>query len=558
MLDRWIFLYGPPGSGKSELGRRLAAALDLPFYDLDALIEARTGRTIPELFSQEGEAGFRRRESEALQSLLTSPRSSQPAGRGPAPSPATSAATGGGQEAGNAANLSSPAILALGGGALLDPENRRLAESSGTVLSLSAPFETLLSRVQAGEGAAARAAGRPLLSGDTRQRLESLLTQRAAHYASFPLQFVSDDRPADDNAWQLQLLLGAFRIRGMGKPYDVRITPAGLGGLGAALRQRGLQGPVALVTDSNLAQFHLPQARASLEAAGYTVVPVVIPAGEAHKTAATLLELWAAFLQGGLERGSTVVALGGGVVGDLAGFAAAAYLRGVTWVAVPTSLLAMVDASLGGKTGADLPQGKNLIGAFHPPALVLADPQTLETLPEAELRNGLAEVVKHGVIADPGLFELCAAGRAALDNRWDELVRRAVAVKVKVIEADPYERGQRAALNLGHSLGHAIEAASDFRIKHGEAVAMGMVQAAKLAEQQGEAAPGLADQISACLEAQGLPVRVPPDLDRQRLLAGMGVDKKRAAGKLHVVLPVRIGEVRWGIPLDDPALLIDV
>lgn len=249
------------------------------------------------------------------------------------------------------------------------------------------------------------------------------------------------------------------------------------------------------------------------------------------------------------------MALGGGVVGDLVGFAASTYLRGVRWVAAPTSLLAMVDASLGGKTGADLPQGKNLIGAFHPPSLVLADPETLNTLPLDEQRNGMAEVVKHGVLADPELFELCGQGMDTLQGNWDAVVRRAMAVKVRVIEEDPYENGRRASLNLGHTLGHAIELVSDFELKHGEAVAIGIVAAARLSEKRGMAVKGLAAQIEAGLMKLGLPIEIPPGMDMDQVRSAMGRDKKRAKGKARLVLPICIGAARWGVEIPDEALI---
>ena len=204
--------------------------------------------------------------------------------------------------------------------------------------------------------------------------------------------------------------------------------------------------------------------------------------------------LWKSFLENGLDRKSTVIALGGGVVGDMAGFAASTYMRGINWIAVPTTLLSMVDASLGGKTGFDLPEGKNLIGAFYPPKLVLADPSLLLTLPERELRSGMAEVVKHGIISDPELFALCARGLDWVKNNLEEVVKRAMAVKIKVIEEDPYEKGFRAALNLGHTVGHAVELVSKFNLRHGEAIAIGMVAEAKYS-----ARVGLADcRVGGC------------------------------------------------------------
>jgi len=226
-------------------------------------------------------------------------------------------------------------------------------------------------------------------------------------------------------------------------------------------------------------------------------------------------------------------------------------MRGCNWVAAPTTLLAMVDASMGGKTGFDLPEGKNLVGAFHPPRLVLADPDVLFTLPERELRAGLAEAVKHGVIADPGLFDLCAEGWEAVKPRLPEIVRRGMGVKVKVIEEDPYERGIRAALNLGHTIGHAVELVSGFELLHGEAVAVGMVAEARLAERLTVAGPGLSEALAGTLSELGLPVQIPAGMTRADLIRAMRVDKKKAAGVVHFALPVKIGEVKVGVEVKD-------
>jgi 3-dehydroquinate synthase len=283
-----------------------------------------------------------------------------------------------------------------------------------------------------------------------------------------------------------------------------------------------------------------------------------IPSGEGHKTLQTVNALWEAFLDGGLERSSTVLALGGGVTGDLAGFAAATFLRGVAWVSVPTSLLAMVDASLGGKTGADLPRGKNLVGAFHAPRLVLADPMVLSSLPEAEMRSGLAEVVKAGVIGDEALFRLCAQGWKTVLEALDSVVRRSMAVKIRLIQEDPYEKGQRAALNLGHTIGHALEAGSGYRLRHGEAVSIGMVAAARLSERLGIAQVGLAEEIAAALDGLQLPVAAPSGMDWDTILQGMRVDKKRFSGTLRFALPERIGSVRVGVEVNDAELIRSV
>jgi 3-dehydroquinate synthase len=354
-----------------------------------------------------------------------------------------------------------------------------------------------------------------------------------------------------------------FRIQGMAEAknpgsagYDVRVQPGGLDSLGEMLRQRRMAGPVVVVSDQNVTERYARRVEKALQSSGYKISLAVIEAGENHKTMQTISGLWEAFMTAGIERGSTIVALGGGVVTDQAGFAAATYLRGVRWVAVPTTLLGMVDASLGGKTGVDLPQGKNLVGAFHAPALVLADPQILSTLPIGELRSGLAETIKHGILADPRLLDCCTGLKKLddpheLETRLPEIVRRGMAVKIQVIEADPFEQGRRAALNLGHTIGHAIELASGFRLRHGEAVAIGMVVEARLAEEMGLAEPGLSETIASLLADVGLPTEIPKDLATDKILQAMEMDKKRAGSKVRFALPVRVGEVKVGVEVDD-------
>ncbi|MBE0698460.1 MAG: 3-dehydroquinate synthase, partial [Anaerolineaceae bacterium] len=258
-----------------------------------------------------------------------------------------------------------------------------------------------------------------------------------------------------------------------------------------------------------------------------------------------------AFIKAGVERSSTIIALGGGVVGDMVGFAAATFLRGVPWVNVPTTLLSMVDSSLGGKTGIDLPQAKNLVGAFYPPRFVLADPLVLDTLPVRELRSGLAEVIKHGVIGDPDLYGLCSEGLEKIKEDLPKIVCQGMAIKVKVIEIDPFEKGIRQGLNLGHTIGHGVEISSGFSISHGEAVGIGMVAEAHLAEKMGLAEPGTCADISDVLTRLGLPTQMPQEIPVKNVIAAMQLDKKRAAGKIHFALPLKIGEVKTGVVIDD-------
>jgi 3-dehydroquinate synthase len=320
------------------------------------------------------------------------------------------------------------------------------------------------------------------------------------------------------------------------------------------LYERGLQNPI-VVTDENVAKLHAESVMASLDRAGFSPKIIAVSAGEAHKNLGTIQKLWNAFLEHGLDRKSTVIALGGGVIGDMAGFAASTYMRGIQWVCVPTSLLSMVDASLGGKTGFDLPEGKNLIGSFYPPKLVLADPQVLRTLPEQEFISGLAEVVKHGIIADPELFDLCARGLDCVRDNLEQIVRQAMAVKIKIIEEDPYEKGFRAALNLGHTVGHAVELVSKFQLRHGEAVAIGIVAEAKLAERLTVAGNGLSDKIRTVLSALGLPVEIPEELPREEIRFAMRVDKKKNAKAIRFALPAEIGKVEL-VDMEDMELVL--
>lgn len=516
--DSLFFIYGPPGSGKTTVGCLLSEALNLPFIDLDIEIQNKAGKDIPSIFAEEGEPGFRARERSALQDAAQTNR----------------------------------AVVALGGGALLSDENRGFAETNGTVICLLSDQNSLIQRLESESGI------RPLLGGESgwKDRLESLLARRKDHYTSFSHTVDTTNLTPQEAVWQTQIELGAFRITGMKDAYDVRVVPNSLDQVGSMLFSRGLKGPIALVGDENILPIYASRVEASLTAAGFRVQICAIPAGENHKTLETISSLWGQFLSAGLERGSTIVAIGGGVTTDLAGFAAAAYLRGVAWVAIPTSLLAMIDASLGGKTGFDLPQGKNLVGAFHPPSLVIADPAVLKSLPQEEIRSGMAEVVKHGVIADPILFERCAQGWESvrgpdlLAPDWTETVRRAIAVKVHVVNQDPFEKGLRASLNLGHTIGHAVESASNYKLRHGESVAIGMAAVARLAEERGLCDPGLTELITRVLSNLGLPIEIPRGLNPTTFINSVKVDKKRAGGLVRFAVPVRIGEVKTGIVLE--------
>jgi 3-dehydroquinate synthase len=319
----------------------------------------------------------------------------------------------------------------------------------------------------------------------------------------------------------------------------------------------------AVITDDQVAPHYADAALASLSRHGRASVHRM-PAGEAHKTRETWALLTDKLLDTGCGRDTTIVAVGGGVVGDVAGFVAATYMRGVPVVQVPTSLLAMIDASVGGKTGVDTPAGKNLVGAFHPPAAVLIDVECVQTLPVAHRRAGLAEAIKHGVIADRDYFSrvesLAPAVIAGDPTALLDLVARSVEIKAGVVRADPREQGLRRVLNFGHTIGHAIEQASGYALLHGEAVAVGMVLEARLAERIGVASPGTARTIEQAVRSAGLPTARPASMAAEAILIATRRDKKARGGAVAYALPSRIGamagaEREWAIEVGDAAVL---
>ncbi len=330
--------------------------------------------------------------------------------------------------------------------------------------------------------------------------------------------------------------------------YTVYIAPGLLQQAGSLMKQVVPHGQAALFMDATVAPLHGPAVQQALVAAGYQVVSHAVPNGEEHKNLETVRGLYEVMLDAKLERKSPVVALGGGVLGDTAGFAAATYLRGVPLVQIPTTLLAMVDSSVGGKVGVNVPQGKNLIGSFHQPGLVVIDPQTLLTLPLRELRCGLAECVKHGVIRQPGKFvwlseQLEKVMKLEVET-LAELVDWNVRIKADVVMKDEKETGERAHLNFGHTFAHAIEATAGYgTFHHGEAVSLGMVAATTLAVNIGRCERGVLTELVRLLERIGLPVRADnlPVVDV--LMQAMTLDKKVAGGVVRLVLPMKMGQV---------------
>jgi len=518
-----IVLAGFMGTGKSAVGRAVAERLGRRFLDTDSLIEAALGMTVQEVFARYGEAFFRAQERQAV----------------------------------SYAAKQQDVVIAVGGGALLAVANRAALEANGQIVCLEAAPEAILARLPGDSN-------RPLLAGDPEARVRSFLAARAAHYASLPyhvdttglsvaevaervIALVSQaianpgaptaNRPS--TAGQVPSGIETIPVPVPGAEYHIYLAPGLLAQAGHVLRDLGMAGRAVIVTNPVVGRLYAEMLGQCLGAAGLEWAVVEMPDGEIYKTLDTVTRLYAEFLRLGLERSSTVLALGGGVVGDVAGFAAATFLRGLPLVHVPTTLLAMIDASIGGKTGVDLPGGKNLVGAFYQPKAVLCDPEVLATLPAVELRCGLAEAIKTALIASPALFALLEAGEP-----WPlrEIVRGAAGVKAAIVSADPTEQGLRATLNLGHTIGHALEQASHFRYRHGEAVSIGLVGATRLAVRLGLGASEVAERVEALLQRCGLPIRY-AGVDQEKLLAALHVDKKRRGGRQRWILPVRLGEV---------------
>ncbi|MFL5580556.1 MAG: 3-dehydroquinate synthase [Gemmatimonadaceae bacterium] len=353
--------------------------------------------------------------------------------------------------------------------------------------------------------------------------------------------------------------------------YEILVEPGALARLGDLARAAAPAHRYAIVTDDAVGPLYAERAAASF-GRGARVDVFTVPAGETHKTRESWARLTDALLTAGYGRDSAVVALGGGVVGDLAGFVAATFMRGVPVVQVPTTLLAMIDASIGGKTGVDTPQGKNLVGAFHQPAAVVADTDVLATLPPAHLRAGLAEAIKHGVIASEEYFESVLAALPSLLSASGakhgvvEVVAGSVRIKADVVRRDVREGGLRKVLNFGHTVGHAVEHLSGYAMLHGEAVAVGMAVESALAERVGVAERGTARRVREAVRAAGLPAAPPPDVARlgaAAVLDATRADKKARAGRVEYALPCRVGAMAgeregWSLPIADEEALAEI
>lgn len=502
-----IVLVGFMGAGKSTVGRALAQALGLTFVDSDHVIEDEQGSTIADIFAAQGEAGFRDVEAATIARLLAGP----------------------------------PGVLSLGGGACAHPETRERLRGH-TVVHLHVGLDEALARV----GDDPR---RPVLTvPDLGQRY----AVRQGHYAdvatmTVPTTARSGEAVLAEILAHLPPSAAATAARSgtihVGPPgtdgYDVHVGPGVCGRLGDCIPPGAAK---ALVVHTRSVAALAGRVRDALAEVGCAAYLTEVPDAEGGKKAEVAARLWGVLGRADFTRSDLIVGVGGGAVSDLAGFVAATWLRGVAVVHVPTTLAGMVDAAVGGKTGINIAEGKNLVGAFHPPLAVLCDTDTLRTLPPAELLPGMAEVVKHGFIADPRTLEIIEADpAAAVDPEGPilaELVERSVRVKAQVVTADLRESSLREILNYGHTFGHAIEQVERYTWRHGDAVSVGLVYAAALGRLAGRTPADLAERHTAVLGSLGLPARY-PDVDGARwagLLAAMRRDKKTRGSRVRFVV----------------------
>jgi 3-dehydroquinate synthase len=506
-----IYLAGLPGSGKTAAAELVARWLGETWADVDRDVEQEAGRSIAEIWASEGEAAFRIRERAAVERLT---------------------------------GADGPRILALGGGTLEDPASRERLARWGVGVHLDGPAEMLAERT------ADRPGERPLLQdGEPVAVLEVLAVRRAATFADLPHRVETGGRSIEAVAAGVLRRVGGHEPREVAP--DVWLGRGLLGHAGSLLADRlpdAPRGGVVVTTDDVVWALHGEALSAGLEAVGWSAAVCPVASGEAAKSTAGLERIWRALREQGADRDTPALVLGGGAAGDVGGMAAATFKRGLPLALFPTTLLAQVDAAIGGKNAIDLDGLKNIVGTFHPPVLVGVDPLCLLTLPDREWRSGWAEVIKAGLIGDAELLELCEREVDAIAVRRldviEEAIERAIRIKVAVVESDPREGGLRRVLNLGHTLGHAFETAGGGRWTHGEAVSMGLVAEARMGEKAGVTEKGLADRIEGALVALGLPTRPEAGVDPADLAAAMGHDKKRAEGSLHVPFPVCAGETR--------------
>jgi shikimate kinase/3-dehydroquinate synthase len=538
-----LVITGFSGTGKSLVAREAAGRLNWDYLDTDDEIAKQAGKPIAEVFRQDGEGRFRELEREAIRRACEKKQT----------------------------------VIAVGGGAIVDPQNYELLARTGLIVCLEARPETIYERLFRAAARSAETEVRPLLAVDNPlERIRQLKASRQAHYARADWTIHTDNLSVGEvaeeviRAWRLpgRHAFGsdsdkdiACVVETATQRYPVFVGYGLLDKLGQKMTQAGLSGGVTIISDENVFSLYGDKVESILKNAGFAVNSFVMPPGEETKSIDYAIKMYDFLVEHRAERDDIIVALGGGMTGDLAGFVAATFLRGVPWVQVPTSLVAMVDAGIGGKVGINHPKGKNLIGAFYQPSLVLADCQTLTTLPRRELTSGWAEVIKHGLILDEEFLEFLESNIDKLTKLDPALLSRAIArsaaIKAGVVSQDEKEReGKRTVLNYGHTIAHGLEAATRYkRFLHGEAVAIGMAGAAKLSYRLGLLPSAAVERQQTLLREFGLPTSLrakrsnlklsPADVTR-----AMELDKKMKGKEIRWVLLRDIGQtvVRGDVP----------
>jgi len=550
-LDRRLnnlIITGFSGTGKSLVAKEVARGLNWDFLDTDDEIVKQTGKPIAEIFRQDGEDKFRELERETIRKACQQRQT----------------------------------VIAIGGGAIVDPQNYELLTKTGLIICLEAKPEIIYERLFREATYSPETEVRPLLANDNPlERIRQLKASRQPYYANVDWTVHTDNLNISQVA--KEVIRGLRNLAKFASPsarsgidkdiaclvetatqsYPVFVGYGLLDKLGEKMKQTALSGTATIISDDNVFSLYGSKVEVILKDAGFAVNSFVVPPGEETKNMDYAIKIYNFLVKHRAERDDIIIALGGGMVGDLAGFVAATFLRGMPWIQVPTSLVAMVDASIGGKVGVNHPEGKNLIGAFYQPNLVLADCQTLTTLPKRELTSGWAEVIKHGMILDEEFVQFLESNVSRLTKLEPELLTRAIArsaaIKARVVSQDEKEReGKRTILNYGHTIAHGVEAATQYkRFLHGEAVAIGMVGAAKLSQRLGLLPSAAVERQQALLQKFGLPTGF-SGLDLTGITRAMELDKKTREKAIRWVLLQDIGKavIRSDVPQEDVSAVL--
>ncbi len=524
-----IAIIGFSATGKTVIAQKVAECLNWTFIDTDDEIVKLSGKTIPEIFKQDGEDKFRRLERQVLKQACQKEQ----------------------------------AVIATGGGAIVDPKNQDLLLETSVLVCLEAQPETIYQRLRHDALYSANPVVRPLLAGEKPlERIKQLKAKRQLHYTVADWTVHTDNLTVDEvsreviNGWHyISRRQGeqsteadlACRVQTPTAAYPVFVGWGILDKLGIKMKQAGLSGAANIVSDETVFSIYGNAVKKTLEKAGFTVNSCVVPPGEASKNINQAVKIYDFLIEHRTERNDVIVALGGGMIGDLAGFVAATFLRGLPWLQVPTSLIAMTDASIGGKVAVDHPRGKNLIGAFYQPRLVVADVKTLTTLQQRELTSGWAEVIKHGLVLDADFFQFLEKNAKELVKLERDItvkvIYRSAALKCRVVSEDEKETGIRTILNYGHTVAHGLEAATSYgRFLHGEAVAIGMMASARLSHHLGLLSTKAVERHRTILQKFGLPTDC-SGVTLKDVLAAMKWDKKVRSKAVRWVLLKDIGQV---------------